>query len=471
MFEERIFGLLEARVARHLKVSSGWEETRSLAAAERTFDAMCDGIELIEQAVVRDPERRTYGAIDLLVRSDVLERLFPGTLADGEERVGAPGLIGADGAPKPWHYLVVDVKFSTLDLSVNGYAGSSHRHYAGQVLVYTAAIARLQGYCPREAYLLGRTWTTAKGRGSGALDRLGRVPIDRDASRESGRADAVPLAVEVARAVEWVRTMRAEGAGWTALPRPSRPELYPNLNNDQDQPWSEAKSRIAEEIGELTALPGVGPELRDAAIARGIAGRGEPGLSPERLEVGGDVRPRRLSVVLAANAPERAAAIAADPSNAVIPATIDLGGDDEREWRVPYPLEFFVDFENTQNLDDDFSALPAVGGNPCIFQVGCLVKVHGRGPTADEIAAAAAAGADPGERLVRGDDASFSQWTAARLARNSERAVLDAWLSFMDAWRTSLGLEWSEARIVHWSPAEPNLLANSHNSEIGRAHV
>ncbi len=467
-FEERIFGLLEARVASHLKVSTGWEETRSLAAAERTFEAMCAGVELIEQAVVRNPESRTYGAIDLLVRSDALERLFPGTLTEGEERVSAPGLTGADGAAKPWHYVVVDVKFSTLDLSVNGYSGSSHRHYAGQVLVYTAAIARLQGYCPREAYLLGRTWTTTKGRGSGALDRLGRVPIDRDVSRDSGRADATPLAVEVARAVEWVRLMRAEGANWSALPRPSRPELYPNLNNDQDQPWSEAKRRIADEIGELTALPGVGPELRDAAIARGITGRFEPGLSAERLEVGGDVRPRRLSVVLAANAPERAAAIAADPSSAVIPATINLGGDDEHEWRAPYALEFFVDFENTQNLDDDFSALPAVGGNPCIFQVGCLVKVRGRTPTADEIAAARASGADPGERLVRGDDASFAQWTAARLAPSAERAVLDAWLTFMGAWRTSLGLEWDEARIVHWSPAEPNLLTNSHNSALDR---
>jgi predicted RecB family nuclease len=38
----------------------------------------------------------------------------------------------------------------------------------------------------------------------------------------------------------------------------------------------------------------------------------------------------------------------------------------------------------------------------------------------------------------------------------------------MDAWRRSLALEWSETRIVHWSPAEPNLLANSHNSAEDR---
>ncbi|MFM7824881.1 MAG: hypothetical protein ACKO8K_02190, partial [Candidatus Limnocylindrus sp.] len=210
----------------------------------------------------------------------------------------APGLAPEGGDAPPWHYIVVDVKFSTLDLSVSGYAGSSHRHYAGQVLVYTAAIARLQGYCPPDAFLLGRTWVSSKGRGSGALDRLARVPVDRESTRD----DETPLAIEVGRALEWIRSVRRDGASWEALPRPTRPELYPNMNADQDQPWSEAKRRIAQEIGELTYLPGVGPDLRDAAVASGIMRRDEPRLTPERLGVTGDARPRRLAAVLAANA-------------------------------------------------------------------------------------------------------------------------------------------------------------------------
>jgi len=450
-FEEGIFKLLEPKVDSWVKITSGWEETRSLDAAQRTFDAMRSGVALIAQAVVRNPEDRTYGAIDLLARSDVLASLFPGSVDAEEAAHPAPGLAPDDGAAPPWHYVVVDVKFSTLDLSVNGLVSSSHRHYAGQVLVYTAAVARLQGYCPAEAYLLGRTWTNTKGRGRGALDRLGRVPVEREETRDT----ASPLAVEVGRAIEWIREVRRDGAGWRVLPRPSRPELYPNTGAGEDQPWSAAKRRIADEIGELTVLPGVNPDLRDAAIARGILRRDEPGLTPERLAVSGDVRPKRLALVLAANHPDQVARILANPRSAVIPEKIEMQPDLERHWRVPQRLEFCVDFENTQNLDDDFSRLPEVGGSVCIFQVGCLVQIDGRAPTAAECAAA-------------GVPSEFGQWTAARLSLASEREVLDAWLHFMDAWRTALGLEWRSARIMHWSPAEPNLLKNSYNCAADR---
>ena len=459
-FESRILELLELQVATHVRLGDGWRAARSREVAEATYAAMCDGVELIEQAVVRNPEERTYGAIDLLVRSDVLERLFPGTLGAAEAAIGAPGLA-LNGSTPPWHYVVIDIKFSTLDLTASGIVSSAHRHYAGQVLVYTAAVARIQGYCPSAAFLLGRTWTNGKARGTGAFDRLGRVPIEREATRE----DSVALIDDVARAIAWMRSVRAEGAAWDALPRPTRAELYPNLGVGEDQPWSEAKAHIAREIGELTALPGVGPDLRDAAIARGILRRDQGGLTPALLGVTGESRPRRLAVVLEANDPSRTRAITADPTLAVIPPKIELSSEHEHAWRTPWHLEFYVDFENTQNLDDDFARLPAVGGNVCIFQVGCLIKIDGRSPTESEIAAATALGADPGKSAPGRD---FGQWTAKRLSSSGERAMLDGWLAYMDAWRRSLALTWGETRIVHWSPAEPNLLANSYNSAADR---
>jgi hypothetical protein len=240
------------------------------------------------------------------------------------------------------------------------------------------------------------------------------------------------------------------------------------MNADQDQPWSEAKRIIAREIGELTFLPGVGPDLRDAAVASGILRRDEAGLTPERLGVTGDARPRRLAAVLAANAVPASA-----PANAaVLPAWIELQSD--AHWRTPARLEFHVDFENSGNLSDDFTTLPLVGGSACIFQIGCFVSVDGREPTASEIAAATAAGANVGERLFtpRTEDEgwipAFGQWSGDRLNAASERAVLDAWLVYMRAWRDALKVSWEETRIVHWSPAERNLLFTAADSAASR---
>ena len=60
--------------------------------------------------------------------------------------------------------------------------------------------------------------------------------------------NAAPLAIEVGRAIEWIRSVRRDGASWEVLPRPTRPELYPNTGAGEDQPWSAAKRRIADSI-------------------------------------------------------------------------------------------------------------------------------------------------------------------------------------------------------------------------------
>src|SRR5437773_9616002 len=52
------------------RIATRPDEARSLAAAEATWDAMKNGAPLIASGVLRDPERRTYGVADLLVRSD-----------------------------------------------------------------------------------------------------------------------------------------------------------------------------------------------------------------------------------------------------------------------------------------------------------------------------------------------------------------------------------------------------------------
>ena len=166
-----------------------------------------------------------YGSPDFLVRSDVLRKLFPQSISSQEARTSASDL----GYPG-WHYRVVDTKFTTIHLNADGTQvanGGSAAAYKAQLYIYNRMLGRLQGFEPPESYLLGRGWEQRRcgvtDRGSNAMERLGPVPQNGTVTSK------VPIAVAVEEALSWVRRVRTEGREWQLLPKPSVPELYPNM--------------------------------------------------------------------------------------------------------------------------------------------------------------------------------------------------------------------------------------------------
>ena len=115
--------------------------SQDLSLAYETWDAMCGGVEIICQGVLRDPEHMTYGMPDLLLRSDVLATLFPRSFSPAQAATTAQDLpIGKR------HYVVVDIKYTTLRLLAGGglsNSGSSaddpHTRAAGSSSRLTAA--------------------------------------------------------------------------------------------------------------------------------------------------------------------------------------------------------------------------------------------------------------------------------------------------------------------------------------------
>ena len=148
---------------------------------------MQGGVPVIFQGVLRDAESRTYGSPDLLIRSDVLTGLFPSVMSEEHAAVPAPDL----GAV-PWHYRVVDTKFTPLGLAAGGELANSGSSpaYKVQLWIYNRALGRLQGYTPPDSYLLGRGWTqTRRGEETRVHDSMDRLaPVAQEyASRGRGR--------------------------------------------------------------------------------------------------------------------------------------------------------------------------------------------------------------------------------------------------------------------------------------------
>ncbi|MYH73134.1 MAG: hypothetical protein F4153_11270 [Acidimicrobiia bacterium] len=396
--------------------SGGHREAQDLDLAVATFQAMDEGVAIIEQGVLWDPQHSTYGRPDLLVRSDVAASLFPGSLSQPEASIAAPGLGIGD-----LHYVVVDIKFITLDLLSSGGLGNStagsNLAYKVQLHIYNRALARLQGYLPPRAFLLGRGWKQGtRASGDSCMDKLAFVEHHEAPSSKalSERAD---------QAADWVREVRSNGHLWDALPEPSREELRPNAAGDHGD-WKSAVKDIVERTGELTALWQVSVNKRREANAMGIASWQDARATPENLGVTGPSLAPRLHALLEANRSQPPEPCPPKDLTAVRPSRIEVA---RSQWAETPPLEFFVDFETVSNLDDDFSNIPLKGGQPLIFMIGCGHIENGRW--------------------------HFECFTADQLAEPEEAAIIDRWHVHMAAVRDRVS-PGADPRAIHWAHHE-----------------
>ena len=422
-FEDAVLADLATRVGL-TRIDPDREGARSLAGAHATVAAMERGERAIAQGLLRDPQTRTYGRTDLLVRSDVLAELCADAFGqDDDPTLPAPALHGA-----AWHYRVIDIKFSTLDLLKDGSLSSaSDLATTAQVWSYGQMLGRVQGFVAPFAYVLGRGWRQGNnGRGDTCWERLARIPAEAYV-----RSRDAALAKIVADGAAWIRRVRREGAAWTVLPAPTIDELWPNMKNDRDHPWHEAKKEIAEELHELTLLWRVSAAMRDRARGRGVTRWDDPRITADWLGIGGEAHPAMFDALVAVNR---------ETGPAVRPARIeaDLG-----RWRERARLELYVDFETVNDLNDDFTSFPRKGGQSLIFQVGCGSYV----------------------------DAAweFAQFTARSLRPAAEAEMIDAWLAHVEARAKGAGLGGAgDARLFHWSAAETVFMDAAYDSARAR---
>jgi hypothetical protein len=401
-FEAAILDHLGSR-ARVYRVPDGARQARSLDAGKATYEAMVRGEAIISQGVLWNPENRTYGVADLLIRSDVLLQLFPDAIGSNEAAVPAPGL-GAGN----WHYRVADIKFSKIEINKEGHASNGHLPFMVQTFLYNEALGRIQGYLPPCSYLLGRGSTKGKDVSTNAMRRL--VPVPHDCT-----IGQVPLRKAAQEAVDWVRRLRSEGSNWDPRSAPRLPELLPNLG-ESSFPWSAAVSLLAQETEDPTLAWWVGAPGRARAFLAGVERWTDPRFNARVAGVAGE-RGQRLDMILEVN---RAAA-----GPAVSPVRIE---NRRKEWGTARGVEFYVDFETVSNLNDDFARIPEQNGQPLIFMIGCGHIEQGQW--------------------------KFSCFVAEQLNPDAEATIIEQWLAHMEEVRQRLAPATALPLVFHWSAAE-----------------
>jgi hypothetical protein len=229
-------------------------------SCRETIRHMKIGTHIIHSAPFQNSKKQIKGIIDLLVRSDCLHLIVKqNPLPVNLQTHKAPNLSGN------YHYVVIDIKFSTLPLRIDGIHllnSGKYPAYKSQLLIYTNGISDIQAYTSRYAFILGRRCSSSS---TNCLDKLGVIDYE-DVDKEY-----IQRTVD---AMKWIRDLRQHGEKWTLYP-PTRQELYPNMCIDSGI-WNSEKQKISDQLSDITQIWNCGVKHRAKAFLNDIKSWRDP---------------------------------------------------------------------------------------------------------------------------------------------------------------------------------------------------
>ncbi len=260
-FEEKIYLELD-KITNCVSVINNYTEC-SLEKMQDTVKYMQSGIPIIKQAVLYNESNKTFGIADLLIRSDYINKLFTDNIEHITKQEETIGCKFSDN----YHYRVIDIKWSQLQLCSDGYKilnTDRYPAYKGQLAIYNLALGKLQDYIPNTAYILGKSYKyECKSKnyyGVNSFDRLGHIQYNDFDSKY----------IELTKkAIDWYRDMLINGSKWNILTN-NRIELCPNMCNNADAPYTDIKQELAKKKFELTSIWRVGVKNRELAYNNNV---------------------------------------------------------------------------------------------------------------------------------------------------------------------------------------------------------
>ena len=323
------------------------------------------GTPIIYQPVLMNREGDlcySYGMPDLLIRSDYLDRIVKlNPLNSTKQKYKAPNLSGN------YHYVVIDIKFTTLELCADGKRirnSGSVPAYKCQLYVYNHALAKIQGYEPNESYILGRKYKyVCKGKkysGNNCFSRLGHIEYDN--------WDCQYITTTIS-AINWIKMLRKNGKEWKLFPKPSVPELYPNMCNQYDGHWDNFKNDYARKIGEITLLWNCGVKNRDIAHKNSIYSYWDPNCNSNSVGIKGAKQAPILNKIISINKKRKF-------DTAMERIDITINKEINNQWMIQDKLRLSVDFEMISNVFDDFIGLPNSQEKDYLFMIGVSYQIE-----------------------------------------------------------------------------------------------
>uniref|UniRef100_A0A6C0BJR5 YqaJ viral recombinase domain-containing protein n=1 Tax=viral metagenome TaxID=1070528 RepID=A0A6C0BJR5_9ZZZZ len=311
----------------------------------RTLNSLETQVPVIFHATLYDASTDTLGIMDLLIQMSWFQKLFP----TAWEKISLAKLP----RPTSTQYTLVQFRYNRLKLCaktlylLNSSCGQKEAKMECVHLLNLLHSHPIGLECTSYGWVMGyQASSLSKGVKTdinNAIKTLGLVcPETHDISYVTQRREYLTFLTE----------LQIHGAEWSIDP-PSRPELFPNMKNGNDSPWSQLKKQLAIRQQDLTLMWNLGPGERQRM---GIIQWTQ--LTEQHLEHLSRYQPNILNMV-ESNLHQR---------------VINL--DQIQPER--HTVEFYLDFEFINHMTDT-SQFPTCYGVKYIYMTGCLCVNRQRG--------------------------------------------------------------------------------------------
>ena len=192
-------------------------EAKNIEKYKYTLSEMKKQTPIIHQAVLHDPVSKVYGCVDLLIRSDWLNKIF----------VNCADLTINNNNN---HYVVIDIKFHRLQYNSDGKTLRNEgmmKVFKSQIYIYNKALGAMQNYTPSEAYILGRGWVKSNIEKGIVITEKNKNPFDKLGIIDFNKVDK-DIASKSDDGIKWLNELHEHKYDDTCR---KYNHCYPNMNN------------------------------------------------------------------------------------------------------------------------------------------------------------------------------------------------------------------------------------------------
>jgi len=406
-FEEKVIEIIKQK---HdvVQVAESYQST-NIKLFEKTIELMKLGVNIIYQGILHDYDNKTYGAPDLMIRNDYLNKFIGYDIYN--ETFGSPKLN------TKWHYVIIDIKHSQINLNVDKIHISncdSIPAYKGQLLIYTNALNNIQGSNVKKAFILGKKYSYCTKKNTyyihDFMNKLGTIDYNGFDKEYNNK---------LIKALEWIHSVRNDGHNWKLLPLPSKEELFPNMKNDKDSIYGKIKKSLAEKIYEITSIYYCGIKNRKRAFTNGIFEWNNKKCTSKSLGFIEGKIATRVDAILKINRQN---------TNIILPKNIKYN---DIEWRNrnKNEMEFYLDYETINSNFGNMDINNLCKGNEdfnIIFMIGVGYE--------------------------KNTEWKFKNFIAEKNTKDGEKEIFDSFWKFINNKLKESGK--TIPIFVHWSQAE-----------------